>query len=193
MSTLSARYASHNDYINFRRVVHYAQYPENKAPPVPHSRTWFPRDKGSPADSASPAASPARRRPPRGRAPLAADSISSDEDEDDMVEAVIERLSIKCPITLVPMMDPVSTSKCPHSFEKEAIMGMIRASTFEVQGGPHGPDRKKAVRCPVCEAVRLIYSRSMWKFLASMNILVFTLSRVWTTAHSLSCAGPYSQ
>ena len=49
------------------------------------------------------------------------------------------------------MQDPVSSKKCPHSFEKQAIMGMINSSRTRLPG-PNGMN-EKAVRCPVCEVV----------------------------------------
>jgi len=67
-----------------------------------------------------------------------------------------ERISIKCPLTLLPMKDPVTSQKCPHSFEKEAILSMINASEVRVGGtgraGTQGG--QKAMQCPVCAVVR---------------------------------------
>lgn len=78
------------------------------------------------------------------------------EDDDDF-EVASERISIKCPITLLPMKHPVSSKKCPHSFEKEAILSMINASEIWEEtpsngrrGATNGP---KAMKCPVCEVV----------------------------------------
>ena len=39
--SLQNKYAHHNDYISFRKVLHDAQNPGDDAPPLPHSSTWF--------------------------------------------------------------------------------------------------------------------------------------------------------
>ena len=75
------------------------------------------------------------------------------EDDDEDIAVASERISIKCPITLLPMKDPVTSQKCPHSFEKEAILGMIDASDVRVGGSGRRGDGQKAMRCPVCEVV----------------------------------------
>lgn len=73
----------------------------------------------------------------------------SPADSDD-IAIQRERISLKCPLTLLPFQDPVTSTKCPHSFEREAIMDMISRS------GRYAPDanrpgrRLRAVKCPVC-------------------------------------------
>ena len=76
-----------------------------------------------------------------------------DDDEDLIVAS--ERISTKCPLTLLTMKDPVTSQKCPHSFEKEAILSMINASDVLVGGnGRRGaPLGQKAMQCPVCAVV----------------------------------------
>ena len=51
------------------------------------------------------------------------------DEEDSDVEIASERISLKCPITLLPFKDPLSSTKCPHSFEKDAILDMLRLSS----------------------------------------------------------------
>ena len=63
------------------------------------------------------------------------------------------------------MKDPVTSKKCPHSFEKEAIEEMIGHSSTQVGGsGRQGIiDGTRALRCPVCSVVSLdvmSYSRT---------------------------------
>ena len=121
--------------MGFKKIVHDAHYPEDSAPPMPHASTWFANE---PDDTSGPMT--------RGAAAGAADSI-----EDDDLTVASERISIKCPITLLTMIDPVTSQKCPHSFEKTAILDMIRLSDEPVPGtGRHGP---KAIKCPVCTVV----------------------------------------
>jgi hypothetical protein len=55
------------------------------------------------------------------------------------------------------MKVPVTSQKCPHSFEKDAIMEMIGYSSLRVggSGGRRGADNgTKAIKCPVCQIVR---------------------------------------
>lgn len=113
---------------------------------MPHASTWFPDH---------PAADP-----PHGAAHNTAGHQPTAHDDDLAVAS--ERISIKCPITLLPMKDPVTSTKCPHSFEKEAILSMINASDVMVDGsaGRRGGGRK-AMQCPVCTVVskHIHYSR----------------------------------
>lgn len=138
--TFMTSYASHNDYVGFKKIVHDAHYPEQEAPPMPHASTWFPSESPDPSN-------------PNTRAATARDAIVDDDDDDIAVAS--ERVSINCPLTLRPMKDPVTSQKCPHSFEKDAIMSMINVSDVIVDGtgrrGVHGG--QKAMKCPVCEVV----------------------------------------
>lgn len=135
------KYASHNDYIGFKKIVHDARYPSDEAPPLEHASTWFPSEGG--------------RGGPKSRA-------HHDADDGDDMQVESERISIKCPITLLPMKEPVSSTKCPHNFEKNAILDMISMSEERVgedgrliEHGRRGIGRK-AMKCPVCEVVSLV-------------------------------------
>ena len=120
--------------MGFKKIVHDAHYPGDSAPPMPHASTWFVNE----SDDASVSRT-------RGAA-AAADTV-----EDDDLEVASERISVKCPITLLHMKDPVTSRKCPHSFEKTAILDMIKLSEETVPGtGRHGP---KQIKCPVCTVV----------------------------------------
>ena len=76
-------------------------------------------------------------------------------DDDDDIDVLSERISIKCPITLVPMKDPVTSTKCPHSFERSAILDMLNQSAIRMGGSNRRgvQDGQQAVKCPVCEVV----------------------------------------
>ena len=143
--SLGDKYASNNDYIGFRKVLHDAQHAgeEDNAPPMPHASTWFP-------------SSPNTTNDPHNAATTAADA--SDED----IQVASEKRSLRCPITLRPMREPVSSTKCPHSFEKAAIHDMLSASSLtvtaplNVDNGTQlsmGPKRQKAIKCPDCAIV----------------------------------------
>jgi len=139
-------YSQHNDYVGFKKIVHDARHPEADAPPMPRPATWFP--SASQCDASN-----------GGSNGVPDDQASS---EDDAIEVASERISIKCPITLLPMQDPVSSTKCPHNFEREAIISMINASDLRAAvveaGGRRGTQQVKAMKCPVCEVVSLHHS-----------------------------------
>ena len=136
--SMTERYASHNDYVGFRKIVHDARYPGDKAPPLPHASTWFaPGNGGTQQSSAGGAA-------------------GTQTTEDDDFQVASERISIKCPITLLPMSDPVSSTKCVHNFEREAILGMINTSEVRIGVDGRRGVGQKAMQCPVCEVVSLI-------------------------------------
>jgi len=123
-------YTTNNCYIGFKRIVHDALNPGDDAPPLPNPSTWFPAD---------PALHPSTNTRTRAHA--------NNADADDDLAIASERISIKCPLTLLPYKDPVTSTKCPHSFEKSAILDMIARSAGRVGG-------ERAVKCPVCEMVR---------------------------------------
>ncbi|GAB7362612.1 hypothetical protein MBLNU230_g2924t1 [Neophaeotheca triangularis] len=131
---LSRRYAANNDYRNFKRVVHDAQHPEDDVP-VPHERTWFPEE-----------AAPAPGVTTRGQA--------GEDDSDDDVAVSRATVSTKCPLTLQEFNQPYTSKKCPHSFEKAAILQMISQSLHKVgeRQGPRGQmvgGTERFVQCPV--------------------------------------------
>ena len=138
--SLAERYATHNDYVGFKKMVHDARHPGDNAPPLPHHSTWFPSEGNTTLDTSF----------------GGADMTQIDEDEDFQVAA--ERISVKCPITLLTMKDPVQSTKCPHNFEKSAILQMINLS--EPEDGRRGG--VKSMKCPQCETVsraRLLYRK----------------------------------
>ncbi|KAH0559925.1 hypothetical protein GP486_003556 [Trichoglossum hirsutum] len=135
--SLHARYANHNNYIGFKRVVHDSRHPDN-APPLPNSTTWFPSD----GRNSRSAVGRARRGVPA-------------ENADDDIEIEGEHISLKCPLTLLPFEDPVTSKKCPHSFERSAILPMIQNSEARV-GGVRRGEGERAVKCPICEEMLTI-------------------------------------
>lgn len=139
---MECRYANHNSYIHFKKLLHDATHPGEDAPPLPHASTWFPSD---PRDAANGRAS----QNPRN------DTSANDVDDDDEsdLEVTSERISIKCPITLRPMKEPVTSTECPHSFEKTAILEMIERSTMVIDGGCWRRGLERVLKCPVCGVV----------------------------------------
>lgn len=149
--SLTERYANTNEYTGFYRTVYDAKNPNENAPPVPHASLWFAGEEDP--DSL----------------PTASQSRPTGEDEDDSdLEIASERVSTKCPITLLTFKSPLTSTKCPHSFEKEAILDMLRTTTEYLPFTPDqqveidrvssaaAKERKKKemgtpmVKCPVC-------------------------------------------
>ena len=126
--TLTSRYSTANEYINFYQTVHDAKYPGDNAPPMPRSNTWFTAEENPDAS-------------------VLEEPVPPDED----LEIAAERISTKCPITFLPFKDPVTSTKCPHSFEREAIMSMMRRPTVpRSQRSQTQTQHEKEVACPVC-------------------------------------------
>lgn len=121
-------------------MVHDSKFPGDDVPPLPHSSTWFEHMEDTNARSGAPART---RNQNRGLSPAGSD-------DDIAIER--ERISLKCPLTLIPYVDPVTSTKCPHSFEREAIMDMIKSSptTIAPPASRRGQRRVHVVKCPVC-------------------------------------------
>lgn len=135
-TTHASRYSSHNSYINFKRVVHDAQNPGDSAPALPHPSKWFTAAEGG--------------GPEPG---VTATAGAADEDEsDDDIAIAREKISTKCPLTLQEFRDPVTSTKCPHSFERSAIETMIsqqRPPEPRRRGEAVDPAWRASVQCPV--------------------------------------------
>lgn len=128
--SLTTRYARNNDYRDFRRVVHDAKYGD-AGPPLGHEDTWF-SDTGSPAPGITHA--------------------TPDSDDDLIVDKAT--ISTRCPLTYQRFREPWTSTKCPHTFEKNAILEMIRGSANRIPapgGGGGGAARglEKVVECPI--------------------------------------------
>jgi len=150
LKSLTERYANSNEYTGFYRTVYDAKNPGENAPPIPHASLWFAKED------------PDRLPLPRSQA----GQVEDEEDSD--VEIASERVSLKCPITLLPFKDPLTSTKCPHSFEKDAILDMLHLSSdylpftanqqleLSQTRDRRALDRKKKemgtpiVKCPVC-------------------------------------------
>lgn len=127
--SLTARYAENNDYRDFRRVVHDAQHPQQDVA-LPHHSEWF-REGQAPAPGVT----------TRSRT-----NADDEDDNDDDIAISRATISTKCPLTLQEFKDPLSSKKCPHSFENEAIVSMINSSASREPGRPNG---QRMVQCPV--------------------------------------------
>ncbi|KAL7817103.1 zinc-finger of the MIZ type in Nse subunit domain-containing protein [Trichoderma gracile] len=100
------RYALNNDYVGFKKLWHEAAAGED-GPPLPDASRWF-SSNGEPDMTV-----PSR------------DGQNGSLDDDDDVAVSREILSINCPLTLLPMKEPYRSRKCPHAFEKAAILDYL--------------------------------------------------------------------
>ncbi|PYH34355.1 SUMO ligase MMS21 [Aspergillus neoniger CBS 115656] len=171
--SLTRRYTTNNSYIGFYKIIHEAKHIGDEIPPPPHPSTWFshledPHSKPPshhPSTTSTTTTNTTNSRKPTRSRPQPSPSASEDNDDDDEIAIQTERISLKCPLTLLPFRDPVSSTKCPHSFEREAIFTMIGGSNQMVPdprgssgssgsgggGGGRARKRVRSVKCPVCE------------------------------------------
>ena len=123
--SLTDRYTSNQSYVAFRRVVHDARHPEGDVQ-LAHQSEWF--NEGQ---------APAPGVTTRAR--------NEDEDSDDDIAVSKATISTRCPLTLAEFVKPLTSKKCPHSFEGEAIMSLLNGSRLREHGGVG----EKTVQCPV--------------------------------------------
>lgn len=122
---------------------------------MPHPDSWFGPEASQTTSSTSQQQRGSTGPSPRPRRGAGAQGTDPDSGSDsDDVAIAREKTSLKCPITLLPFRDPVTSKKCPHSFEREAILSMIISSGARVGGRRRG-EGERAVKCPVCEQVRI--------------------------------------
>ncbi|RMZ81624.1 hypothetical protein DV737_g2368, partial [Chaetothyriales sp. CBS 132003] len=140
--TLTDKYAHDNDYVGWYTNRWHALNPGDSAPPMPSAAIWFAAEEGRRQD-----------RPLAGVPGQNGNGNSSEEDNSD-IEIAREKISIKCPITLMPFEDPVSSSKCNHSFEKTAILGMLQRSNERKELTPEQEAEIAAIRRPRDRAQR---------------------------------------
>ncbi len=167
--TLTERYSQNNTYVGFYRSVHDAKNPGEDGPPIPHHSLWFASEEDVNATYVAPGTTIQRSRRPRGP------SNEGDEDGDissSDVEIAREKISIKCPITYLPFTDPLTSTKCPHSFDKPGITAMLHRTTTSLpltdaqtaelaaitdararNGREAQFARTPAVPCPVCSTL----------------------------------------
>lgn len=133
-ASLYERYAESGEYRQFRKLVHDAQHPDDDVP-LQHHSEWF-------SDGAAPAPGVTTR---------SAGNVNAEDDDDhDDDDIAVSRatISTKCPLTLQEFRAPLTSKKCPHSFESEAILDMINRSAVRVDG-TRGRTGQQAVQCPV--------------------------------------------
>ena len=146
------RYAENNNYIGFRKIVHDSRHPDDDTP-LPHASTWFPAPRSESSNNLNPSVRQGKNEASNlGRE----DDMSDDSDAE--IQIARERRTIRCPLTLRPMQDPLISTLCPHSFEKEAILSMLDASPLRATTAGNAPvittqrgAGETAMKCPECE------------------------------------------
>ncbi|KAI0836270.1 zinc-finger of the MIZ type in Nse subunit-domain-containing protein [Hypoxylon sp. FL0890] len=94
--SLYEKYGVNNDYIGFKRLWHDAVHGAD-GKPLPDASKWFSQNRGE--DHA--------------------------DDDDDLIVAE-EHLDIHCPLSMVVMQDPYTSTVCKHTFEKDSIVQFLR-------------------------------------------------------------------
>ncbi|KAI0505724.1 zinc-finger of the MIZ type in Nse subunit-domain-containing protein [Xylaria bambusicola] len=98
--SLEQRYAADNDYIGFKRLWWDAVHSVD-GKPLPDASRWF-----------------------------AGNNVDGNDDEDDEEEDLViaeEHISIYCPLSMVVMEEPYTSSVCKHTFNKPAIVQFLRS------------------------------------------------------------------
>ncbi|KAK2805738.1 hypothetical protein FQN51_009241 [Onygenales sp. PD_10] len=165
--SLTDKYSTNNAYIEFYRIVHEAKHPGNDIPPLPHPSTWFP-----PSLEQNPSFAPTTTTNNTNN-----QTNPSDDSDDLAIQG--ERRRLTCPITLRPFRNPFRSTKCPHSFEQEAIVELIQrsretttipiaaAAADDAGGAGIGRGRGRAAvagrkvvpcaQCPECSEILTVY------------------------------------
>lgn len=106
----SHRYAQENEYIAFKKLWRDGLAGED-GPPLPDASKWF-RQDGTPVMG------------------ISIDRLTggNDDDSDEDVAVAREVISLNCPLTLRPLVEPFSNRKCKHTFEKSAIMEYLSSN-----------------------------------------------------------------
>ncbi|QIX01571.1 hypothetical protein AMS68_007088 [Peltaster fructicola] len=131
------RYGAHKEYMDFRTILHGAQFPDDSVD-LPPAERWF--DEGALAR------------------PGMTQRVEDDDDEDIQISRATT--STKCPITLREFVEPLTSRKCAHTFEAQPIREMIRSSQSRLGGKPGRGGTitggRPAVRCPVASCSQML-------------------------------------
>lgn len=128
--TLTERYSQSLVYSEFYGLKHFAQNSGENPPPLPHHSMWFAAQEGRNTQRTTRGAQRGTQRDTDDE--MDEDSNLQDMNDDTDIQVASENRSCKCPITFTWFEVPVTSTKCPHSFEKDAIMQIIQASIDRV-------------------------------------------------------------
>ncbi|EXJ54513.1 hypothetical protein A1O7_09853 [Cladophialophora yegresii CBS 114405] len=116
--SLTDRYARDNYYKGWKGSLWDGQNPGDNPPPMPHETFWFAVEEGRSATVSFSSTSQGRQRG-------AHSATESGEEEEDELEISAENTRIRCPLTLLPYKEPMTSRTCNHSYEKTAILELL--------------------------------------------------------------------
>jgi hypothetical protein len=125
--SLTEKYARSNHYRDFYRTIHDSKHRDRNEVPVPHETMWFAAEEGRKTEAAA----------------LAGTGSDVDDDEVQVGRVVIR---IKCPFTMRDFDDPVTSKKCPHSFERSAFYEILKATDKHLPFTPEQVDEIERCR-----------------------------------------------
>ncbi|POS86304.1 hypothetical protein EPUL_001854 [Erysiphe pulchra] len=128
--SLRERYADHNDYKNFKGMIHDAQNQGPNARPLEHPKYWFSGDRSQIIPSQ--------------------EQSVNEENEDDEIIMTSATTNLKCSFTLQYFEEPYSNRKCKHTYEKSAILDYLNTEgVVYSQPGRRGVRLgNKKITCP---------------------------------------------
>lgn len=136
--SLTDRYAKDNHYKGFKKVLWDAENPGERAPPMPHESLWFAAEEGRSMTSFSSTQASRGNNSNNNSGRCArgtTDNTSFTEPDDDGdIQISSETARIKCPITFLPYVEPLTCKTCNHSYEKEAILQLLEESPVPLSG-----------------------------------------------------------
>lgn len=169
------RYALNNDYVGFKKIWYDAAAGDD-GPPLPDPTRWF-LQNGEP-DLNTPGADE------QGPTP-------DDDNDDDDVAVSRENISINCPLTLLPMTEPYANRKCPHRFEKSAILeylparGMMQCPQTGCSQVSPNPNPNPPI-CFFLDLVLMLYfPQKNRPFLARTLSVISTLTKICCAKYSV--------
>lgn len=125
--SLTQRYARNNTYADFYRMLWDSKHPGEQPPPLPDPSMWFAAHEGRGQGR--------NTQPSTQRSATAVDDDDHNDtlsnsamDEDTEIQMTSDVRSVKCPLTVRYFEEPMTSTLCPHSFEKAAILAFIRNS-----------------------------------------------------------------
>lgn len=125
--SLTEKYAQTNEYRGFYKTVWDAKNHGDKDDvPAPHHTLWFAAEEGRETDTTA----------------RSGGNSDNGVDDDIAVDHVVIRT--KCPFTFASFKDPVTSKKCPHSFERSAFEEVMRNTTKYL---PFTPEQLEELGC----------------------------------------------
>lgn len=160
------KYGKNQLYGDFYKLRWDSLNRQDEAPPVPPVNQWFATEEGRPV-SRRPVARTQTQTQDDG------DDDMEDAESDTELQIAAERVSGKCPLSLQWFTEPVTSTKCPHSFQKKSIYEFINRSDVHAPLSPEQTEQlnerhpvgsrgrpaaeaamqrgnKKSAKCPVC-------------------------------------------